>query len=366
MGIFLTLLIVLVPINVIFALSPLLSKKSIQFGVAIPEPYLSEPELKNARRSYIRLSVLVGAADLVCFTAFLPWRSETLLAAAMITATIGALLGHSLLYLYYYKKLRKLKLDKGWEEVHPSGGKVVVDTSFHASKKTYSNAWFLIHIAIAAATAVYLYTIYDSIPDRFATHYDFQGKADAFSNKSWLTVFEIPMIQLAMIAVFWLVNWLTAVTKQQADPKAPKKSLANSIKFRKLTSLFLIALSLPIIGFLSAIIIASVTEGGDAIIPVITMTFLVLLVVGIAAIITMSIRVKKEVYQEETTITPIDRDEYWKLGSIYYNKSDPALFVEKRHGIGFTVNAARPLGMALMTLPLIIIIIVVVIVSFYS
>jgi uncharacterized membrane protein len=35
-------------------------------------------------------------------------------------------------------------------------------------------------------------------------------------------------------------------------------------------------------------------------------------------------------------------DKYWKLGLFYINRSDPALFVEKRFGIGYTLNFGHP------------------------
>ena len=35
-------------------------------------------------------------------------------------------------------------------------------------------------------------------------------------------------------------------------------------------------------------------------------------------------------------------DSAWKLGLVYFNPDDPALFVEKRFGVGYTVNFARP------------------------
>ncbi|MEE4639708.1 MAG: DUF5808 domain-containing protein [Wenzhouxiangella sp.] len=35
-------------------------------------------------------------------------------------------------------------------------------------------------------------------------------------------------------------------------------------------------------------------------------------------------------------------DRAWKLGLFYFNDADPALFVEKRFGVGYTVNFARP------------------------
>ena len=37
-----------------------------------------------------------------------------------------------------------------------------------------------------------------------------------------------------------------------------------------------------------------------------------------------------------------DDDKYWKNGMFYVNKEDPALFVEKRFGVGFTLNFGRP------------------------
>jgi len=49
-------------------------------------------------------------------------------------------------------------------------------------------------------------------------------------------------------------------------------------------------------------------------------------------------------------------DEHWKMGLIYFNPDDPALFIEKRFGIGYTMNMARPVVWlvlaALLVLPL--------------
>jgi uncharacterized membrane protein len=35
-------------------------------------------------------------------------------------------------------------------------------------------------------------------------------------------------------------------------------------------------------------------------------------------------------------------DRCWKVGFIYVNPEDPAIFVEKRFGIGYTLNFGRP------------------------
>jgi uncharacterized membrane protein len=38
----------------------------------------------------------------------------------------------------------------------------------------------------------------------------------------------------------------------------------------------------------------------------------------------------------------VDDDRFWKLGQFYFNPADPAVFVEKRFGLGYTCNFARP------------------------
>ena len=37
-------------------------------------------------------------------------------------------------------------------------------------------------------------------------------------------------------------------------------------------------------------------------------------------------------------VIDMDDDQYWKFGLFYVNKNDPSILVEKRFGIGWTVN----------------------------
>jgi uncharacterized membrane protein len=54
------------------------------------------------------------------------------------------------------------------------------------------------------------------------------------------------------------------------------------------------------------------------------------------------IRVRNDRFED------IDDDKYWKLGLIYFNKEDPAVFVEKRFGTGWVLNLARFKSYALL------------------
>ena len=61
--------------------------------------------------------------------------------------------------------------------------------------------------------------------------------------------------------------------------------------------------------------------------------------------------------QPESTSPPDyrDNDQYWVGGVFYVNPNDPRLLVEKRFGVGWTFNFARPIGwwllIALLALP---------------
>lgn len=47
------------------------------------------------------------------------------------------------------------------------------------------------------------------------------------------------------------------------------------------------------------------------------------------------------------TVINREDDRYWRAGMFYYNKEDASMFVEKRIGVGFTLNFARPLAIIL-------------------
>lgn len=58
---------------------------------------------------------------------------------------------------------------------------------------------------------------------------------------------------------------------------------------------------------------------------------------------------------ESTLAQPVgDRtpDRYWKLGVFYFNRDDAAVFVEKRFGLGYSLNFARPTAWLILSLVL--------------
>ena len=48
-----------------------------------------------------------------------------------------------------------------------------------------------------------------------------------------------------------------------------------------------------------------------------------------------------------------DDDDFYKLGVFYYNPNDPSIFVEKRFGIGWSLNFGNKVAMIFLVLILI-------------
>ena len=53
----------------------------------------------------------------------------------------------------------------------------------------------------------------------------------------------------------------------------------------------------------------------------------------------------------EKGIMDVNDDQYWKAGLFYFNKNDPSIFVEKRFGVGWTINLANPIGFLILICP---------------
>lgn len=80
--------------------------------------------------------------------------------------------------------------------------------------------------------------------------------------------------------------------------------------------------------------------------------FLMILVFGIYLLVMMGVtgllvakqRKVEEKYLPDKTTLVEDDDDNWILGMFYYNPSDKKLNVEKRVGVGWTINMAHPVG----------------------
>jgi uncharacterized membrane protein len=86
---------------------------------------------------------------------------------------------------------------------------------------------------------------------------------------------------------------------------------------------------------------------GIGLLPVLTispMVFVALVPVFVVALLVYSFKCATDPAMTTET-TP---DECWTLGSVYYNPRDPAIFVQKRIGFGYTFNFGHRLSWVIL------------------
>lgn len=335
-------------VNLTFAFMPYLTRKTESFGVAIPEEIYHREDVKSMRKKYAISLILINLVFMLGFVIASFYVTEQMLTIIFTTVIILYLLVSFLYYLPFHFKMKKLKETENWYEKYKQT--IVVDPKFREEKLTYSNAWFLIPFAITLFSIIYTFIVYEQIPDQLPMHRSFSGGV-TYDEKSLGNLLVLPVTQLFMIGIFVLINFIIKQSKQQIHAAKPTVSKKQNVLFRRRWSLFLIVVSIVMSLMFFYIQLSFIYPSLSKYEDVVIFTF-----IGIILLATIGLsvftgqggsRIKVEEAENEPHIER-DDDKYWKLGQFYFNKDDPAIFIEKRFGIGWTNNWAHPISWLLL------------------
>jgi uncharacterized membrane protein len=355
---------VIVVIFIIQILTPKLTRKDIYFGVRIPENQLENEELKKIYRKYIKNNIVVLILYTIVYSLLLLNFNQ--LFVPLQTAGIFAYLGITF-YIYYIsnKRVKEIKEKNRWYKAKRSA--VVVDTNFSkekGSKMLASPWWFLIPVVIIIGNIIIAFNVYDRIPDIFATHWNALGQADNWSKKSYKSILILPAIQcfitIIMFFSFKIIGW----SKQQISASNPEISKEQNRIFRYRWSIYIIAMAVLMNLFFTFVNLNAlqVIKNNNKTMRIFSFSFTVIVCIGslIMSIKTGQGGSRVRIQNREGKLNNLidrDDDKYWKLGNIIYiNKDDPSLFVEKRFGIGWTMNFGRIESITILVVFLIIIV----------
>ncbi len=334
-----------IPIIIIFATTPYITRKTICFGVSIPENIYYHAEVKKIRDNY-RNSVLLFGGIILVISLFIalykPLLNEIILPYGIIVE-IGIVF---ILYYQNHKRMIALKEKSNWSE--KKAQKVIVDTAFRKRIKRASPWWFLAYVLIILATIGIGFILYDKIPNQIPMNYNLHGEVTNWAQKSYRVLFFIPSVQIFMLCIMAFVYWIIGKSKQQIDATHPEESIKQNTIFRYRWSAFTVFMGLLLIimfGFMQLTMIGMIQNlWFVTIIPTI-ITFIIIIAAIVLSVTTGQggSRLSRKNHPSGDIINH-DDDKYWKLGMFYYNPDDPAVFVEKRFGVGWTNNFARPLS----------------------
>ena len=351
-------------ITVLQAFMPMFLKQTEVFGVYVPEPYANEKPIVRLKKRYTRVVLTIG---LVVLAAYLSW-AETQSPAEDTLALLSVGVQFALLFVnigYYYMqhiKVKKMKVAQGW--LAGKNAVRVVDIKFQEKLQLLPKVVFIIPMIVTIGLIVYTLIKYPEMPDMIPTHWGPNGQPDAFSEKTYFSSISMLLMLMMMQVMFLFMSEGMKFSGSKINPVSKQRSLTQQLAFRKYTSWFALFISVSVTLLMGYLHLQTIhPEISSAwVMFALPLVFLALVLIAVV-IYTVKVgqsgsRIKTNDggFSGDSSIVAVDEDKYWKGGIFYINPEDPSILVEKRFGVGWTLNFGRPISWIVLIVPIAIMI----------
>lgn len=342
------------------------SNNGIIFGVRVPKEYEKDEDIIKLEKEYKKNYLIFMLPLIILINLMVAFTSKISLFLLWIIILIVVT---NIPIFIYWKKTMKLKDHKGWESLGKNV--VIVDTTIRKPKVREDNVviktkYFLVLLIIPLITVIATLIAYKNVPNPFPIHYNAEGIADSFVNKGgfkgffYLVLFPA-LIQVGMIVFLAVLNKFAINSKVEINSGTLEEIKKQRKVFKKVNSILLFIIALEISLMFAFVQFCTIYSWNINLVNIIGLSTILITVI-IFLIISYKIgqggknikfdKEEKEVYRDD--------DKNWILGSFYYNKKDPSIFVEKRIGVGWDINLGNPIGALLMIVPFVLLIFLVI------
>ena len=307
------------------------SNSGLFFGIRIPKKFIEYDEIVDLERRYKKTVIILYLSISILFNilSFSFIKNKEVVAQLLSIFMVGSILINSGIFAIYNKKIRNLKEKNNWNYKNNT---VAVDTSLRKPKKDdkykpLPNWIFIVPIFIPLIIVILTFLR--------------QG------NLSSLSLHELYRLPINMIAIV-IVIYIMARVSLSSRIDINSTNLKSTIYKKKiLKMLFSIIFLVTEVGL---IILNSITQLGliytfdTSRVESILNIFIAIIMIGfLIVIILMGSNGRRSIDKENTEEEVYNNDDkYWVLGMFYYNRNDPSFMIEKRAGVGYTVNFGNP------------------------
>ena len=320
---------------------PSLTQPTIPFGVRVPPDRVGDPQIGRARRGYRALLLASFVVIVVAMVA--------ITAAGWVWLGQGvALVGVVVMVAAYYRahhRLHEIKAREGWYAGQREA--VVARVGAPPRPARFPVIWLLPALGVLAVTAVIGVLRYPKLPARIPTHFDLNGTPNGYMTKA-SGAFLLVGMQVALTLLFAALTWFTLRLRYDVDPADPQASVERQRIFRLRWSRALLVFGAltNLSMFFGSLEIWLILPSNRPITFIVMLAPTALILVGALGLAVMTGQGGSRVRVAGSTTTTgyvhRDDDRFWKGGMLYFNPDDPSLLVEKRFGVGWTINFARP------------------------
>ncbi len=300
------LLFPLLLVGVIFQFTPLLTRQGIFFSATVDPAFPQSDDGRRLLRSYRVQAALWAVGSIALALFFSAVNPSIMVLLPILLLIVGTM------FTYWVK----------FREIHEHYGRRAPDIryaelSLQPQPKTFSLWLCAPPFVWLAFVAFYLQAHWYQLPERFPVHWGADGQPNGWATRSFQGVYG-PLLLAAFLNVLFL---LFAMALLRASRNTTMRHVTITIL---LLIMYPVSFSFGMIGLLP------LTTFPMWLIPAVTLGF------GAVLVVWAALKIRSPAVAD--VVPEPQSDSYWKAGMFYFNPDDPAIFVSKRVGIGYTMN----------------------------
>ena len=304
-------------------LAPSVTRRDILFGITVSPSFRESPVARRISRRYaVEVWLLAMVAAAVVVTSPMPFVSGGMLMGQTIGASVA------------FARARRAV---GPHAVAPT----TVREAAMGPLDGLPGGVFgqLGPFVILLAAAAYVALNWADVPARFPSHWNLAGKADGWTAKSVAGVSRGFAVGFVACAALLFTSY--AVLHRTRLPRVTGQDGQQYRRVRRVNLVAQLAWGylLATLFAWTSVVAMFTRNAGELRLPLaIRVAPFALLIVG-----TLCIRVlRRTAVLQGPPIGDTTPDACWIFGLVYFNRADPTLFVERRMGLGYTLNLGNP------------------------
>jgi len=327
-------------------LIPKITRRGLLFGVYVGEARSTSDRARAITRGWYVVMIAALAASIVLGIGLALSQPQSPKGALVsLVLLLGATVAS-----YLWAHIRSLALAAPGAPV--SVAAFVIDRPQSLAIPIVATA---VALAGGALAVGYAWVSYSEMPASIPTHFGASGRPDAWSPRSLRSVMLLPILTLVICTMLGGMACLTARAKRAIRQSDEGVSFEAQIRFRHAMTLFLsgtvvlVTLMLTTMS-IDAIRVALGLAQRLSLVGMVTTVVLVIYALGGALYLMLHFGQGGARLERSAAGAPLTNgladNTHWVLGVFYVNRDDPSFFVEKRFGMGYTINLGNPTAVA--------------------
>ncbi|HEX8746277.1 MAG TPA: DUF1648 domain-containing protein [Pyrinomonadaceae bacterium] len=323
-----------------FVWMPVLRGEEAFFGVRVSEEfYLTEGRALFRRYKFWLLMLFVEIEAIGVLVSL--YRAE--LPLARVASLPLLILPATVLYVLFYRQV------KPYAVTDDEGRFASAVRRRHLSEYTsiYLEAVILL---LTVVPSLFLIYYYPRLPERIPVHWNWRGQPDGWGRKSFGSVFALSMMLVYLQGLFLLIKHGLLTVKMTLPVEGAEEYLKGKEQFLNMVMRLMDCVRVLVASMMSALLLSIVfgsveylrrlTVIAGAVDVLSTLLLVAACIYFTVRLVRLDRRLKRAVGRAYVQ-RGRDAARWYAGGLFYYNPDDPALFVEKLVGFGYTFNMAN-------------------------